>query len=92
MCDISLVFLDYEKMKQCLKDLERDTDIKWFGGSKPTDHIPHKEMFAKEGLFYELRINQPGPYLTKPYLTYGGDMECLQEFLEYEKGIVFLIK
>ena len=88
---ISLVFLDYEKMKQCLKDLERDTDIIWYAGSSPTDFIPSKECFyGKE--FYELRINQPGPECSTPYLTYGGDIECLRMLLQDYNGFVFLIK
>ena len=91
MNDISLVFLDYEKMKKALNDLEHNTDITWFGGSSPTSFIPSKETFCGRG-FYELRINQPGPYHLAPYLTYGGDRECLQEFLEGEEGFVFLIK
>lgn len=91
MNDISLVFLDYEKMKQCLKDLERDTDIKWFGGENPTTYIPSKEVFCDRE-FYELRINQPGSYLSAPYLTYGGDRECLQDFLEGNEGFMYLIK
>ena len=91
MNDISLVFLDYEKFKQCLKDLERDTDITWMGGSNPTSFIPEKECFLDKR-FYELRINQPGPDHSTPYLTYGGDMDCLQQFLEDNEGPMFLIK
>ena len=90
MNDICLVFLDYEKMKRCLKDLERDTNIKWLGGSNPTEGVPTKEMFCGRG-FYELRINQCSCF-SKPYLTYGADMECLQDFLEDKIGVMFLIK
>jgi hypothetical protein len=45
MNDISLVFLDYKKFKQCLKDLERDTDITWWGGIVLLPILQGKNIF-----------------------------------------------
>lgn len=91
MNDISLVFLDIEKAKQALKDLERDTDITWRGGDeKPTEYMDW-ENNIEEG-FIELRINQPDIFYSKPSLTYGACRDSLEDFLEDKKGVMFLIK
>lgn len=91
MNDISLVFLDVEKAKQALKDLERDTNIVWQGGlEKPTEYMDWEDE-VKEG-FIELRINQPNINLPRPHLSYGNHSEDLIEFLKDNEGFMFLIK
>ena len=91
MNDISLVFLDIKKAKQTLKDLERDTNITWVGGKElPTEYMDWENNIS-EG-FVELRINQPDMFNSKPYLTYGTRRNTLENFLEDNKGFMFLIK
>ncbi len=91
MNNISLVFLNIEKAKQTLKDLERDTDIVWRGGfEKPTKYMAW-ENDIEEG-FIEFHINQPNKDFPRPHLTYGVQSEDLIDFLENKKGVMFLIK
>lgn len=92
MNNISLVFLDIEKAKQALKDLERDTDIIWRGyfDEKPTEYMSW-EYDIKEG-FIEFRINQPDRNNLKPYLTYCTCRDDLIRFLKDNEGFMFLIK
>ena len=91
MNNISLVFLDVEKAKQALKDLERDTNILWFGGKeRPTEYMDWEDTI-EEG-FVEFRINQPDMFNSKPYLTYGTCRSTLESFLEDKEGPMFLIK
>ena len=92
MNDISLVFLNIEKAKQALKDLERDTDITWPGKKeeKPTEY-KEWENHISEG-FIEFRINQPDIFCSKPYLTYSTRKHVLRNFLKEKKGVMFLIK
>ena len=91
MNDISLIFLDIEKAKQALKDLERDTNIKWFGGKELPTEYKGWEGNVSEG-FVEFRINQPDMFNSRPYLTYGTRRDDLENFLEDNKGFMFLIK
>lgn len=91
MNDISLVFLDSKKMKKALEDLERDTNITWIGGKElPTEYMEW-ENNIEEG-FIELRINQPDMFNSKPYLTYSTCRDTLEDFLEDDQGVMFLIK